>query len=660
MFLLAQPGIATAGSQLTGTLVEKIVSEHCVEGVPEPDVEVGTQIDQTLTQDATGTMAYLEFEALGIPRVKTRLSVSYVDHNTLQTGSENADDHAYLETVAAKYGILFSRPGNGISHQIHLERFSRPGDTILGSDSHTPTAGGAGMLGIGAGSLDVAVAMAGKPFYMRMPRVVRVELNGKLKPWVSAKDVALEVLRIFGVSGGVGQALEYVGTGVKNLSVPERAAITNMSAETGATTSIFPSDMTTLRFLELQQRRGDWRPLSASENATYDKTVEIQLDDLEPLVAMPHSPGNVSKISELEGLEIDQIVVGSCTNSSLRDLMTVAALLRRKRIHSRVSLVVCPGSRQVLMEITRNGGLSCLLEAGARVLEPACGPCIGMGQAPPSGGVSLRTFNRNFKGRSGTEDAEIYLVSPETAAVSAIEGKLADPRKAKRVPKIVLSRTININDDMILKPAENPGSVQIRRGPNIRPLPIIEALTQNLSGDVLIKIGDDVSTDDIMPAGAKILPLRSNISAIAEHVFERIDPNFVERAKKRNGGFVIAGENYGQGSSREHAASAPMFLGVRAVIAKSFARIHQANLVNFGIAPFTFESSHDYDEIHQGDVLQLRNVRADLEADQKTLRLHNTTAQKKLQIRCDLSKRSRQILIAGGLLNHTRLMTRDR
>lgn len=649
-----------AGFQLTGTLIEKIVSEHCVEGVPEPGAEVAIPIDQTLTQDATGTMAYLEFEALEIPRVKTRLSVSYVDHNTLETGPENADDHAYLQTVAARYGILFSRPGNGISHQVHLERFSRPGETILGSDSHTPTAGGAGMLGIGAGSLDIAVAMAGGPFYMRMPRVVRVELNGKLDPWVSAKDIALEVLLRFGVSGGVGRALEYDGNGVKNLSVPERATVTNMGAETGATTSIFPSDETTLRFLEFQQRRRDWRPLSASENATYDETVEIQLDHLEPLVARPHSPGNVAKISELEGLEIDQIVIGSCTNSSLRDLMTVAAILRRKRVHPRVSLVVCPGSRQVLMEMTRNGGMSCLLEAGARVLEPACGPCIGMGQAPPSGGVSIRTFNRNFRGRSGTENAETYLVSPETAAVSAIEGKLADPRKAKTVPKIILPRTININDDMILKPAENPGSVQIRRGPDIRPLPTKETLSQDLSGDVLIKTGDNISTDEIMPAGAKNLSLRSNIPAIAEHVFERIDPSFVERAKKRNGGFVVAGENYGQGSSREHAASAPMFLGVRAVIAKSFARIHEANLVNFGIVPFTFETPHDYGEIRQGDALQLRNVRASLEADEKTLTCHNTTAQKRFQIRCDLSKRSRQVLIAGGLLNHTRLMTRNR
>lgn len=659
MFLLAKAGIAITGFQLTGTLVEKIVSEHCVEGVPEPDAEVATRIDQTLTQDATGTMAYLEFEALGIARVKTRLSVSYVDHNTLQTGPENADDHAYLQTVAAKYGILFSRPGNGISHQIHLERFSRPGETILGSDSHTPTAGGAGMLGIGAGSLDVAVAMAGEPFHMRMPRVVRMELNGKLDPWVSAKDAALEVLRIFGVSGGVGRALEYGGNGVRNLSVPERATIANMSAETGATTSVFPSDMTTLRFLELQQRRRDWRPLSASEDATYDETVEIQLDNLEPLVAMPHSPGNASKVSELEGLEVDQIIVGSCTNSSLGDLMTVAAMLRRKRVHPRVSLVVCPGSRQVLMEMTRNGGMSCLLEAGARVLEPVCGPCIGMGQAPPSGGVSIRTFNRNFQGRSGTEDAETYLVSPETAAASAIEGKLTDPRRAGALPRIVLPRTININDDMILKPAENPGSVQIRRGANIRPLPIKEALSQDLSGDVLIKTGDDISTDEIMPAGAKILPLRSNIPAIAEHVFERIDPNFAERAKKRNGGFVVAGENYGQGSSREHAASAPMFLGVRAVIAKSFARIHEANLVNFGIVPFMFETSHDYEEIRQGDTLQIRSVRASLEAGEKTLTCHNTTAQRKFQIRCDLSKRSRHVVIAGGLLNYTRLMTRD-
>lgn len=659
MFLLAQTGIAIAGFQLTGTLVEKIISEHCVEGVPEPRTEVAIRIDQTLTQDATGTMAYLEFEALGIPKVKTRLSVSYVDHNTLQTGPENADDHAYLQTVAAKYGILFSRPGNGISHQVHLERFSRPGETILGSDSHTPTAGGAGMLGIGAGSLDVAAAMAGEPFFMVMPRVVRVQLNGKFRPWVSAKDVALEVLRILGVSGGVGRALEYRGNGIRNLPVPDRATIANMSAETGATTSIFPSDATTLRFLELQQRKRDWRPLSADEDAAYDGTVEVDLDSLEPLVARPHSPGNVSRVSELEGLEVDQIVVGSCTNSSIRDLMTVAAMLRRKRIHSGVSLVVCPGSRQVLMEITRNGALRQLLEAGARVLEPACGPCIGMGQAPPSGGVSVRTFNRNFKGRSGTEDAESYLVSPETAAASAIEGRLTDPRNTRTVPRTVLPRTINIDDNMILRPAEDPESIQIRRGPNIRPLPIIEAFPQNLSGDVLIKAGDDISTDEIMPAGARILPLRSNIAAIAEHVFERIDSRFVERAKKSNGGFIVAGENYGQGSSREHAASAPMFLGVRAVVAKSFARIHLANLVNFGVIPFTFETLRDYEEIHQGDALQMRGVRATLEADKKTLACRNTTAEKSFQIHCDLSRRSRQVVMAGGLLNYIRLKARD-
>ncbi len=636
------------------TLVEKIIAEHCAEGKPVPGEEIGIRIDQTLTQDATGTMAYLQFEALGIPKVRTKLSVSYVDHNTLQTGFENFDDHLYLQSIASKYGILFSRPGNGICHQVHLERFAVPGDTLLGSDSHTPTAGGAGMLAIGAGGLDVAVAMGGGLFYLKMPELVGVELRGKLLPWVSAKDVVLEMLRRLGVKGGVGRALEYKGEGIRNLSVPERATITNMGTETGATTSIFPSDKVTLEFLRFQKRRKDWKPLSADKDAVYDESLEIDLNELEPLVAKPHSPGNVAKISEVEGIEIDQVAIGSCTNSSLRDMMTVASILEGKKVNPGVSLIISPGSRQVLVEMAKNGGLDSLLEAGARVLEATCGPCIGMGQAPPSGGISIRTFNRNFEGRSGTRDAEVYLVSPEIAAVSAIKGVLTDPRKMKSPPKIRLPLAITPDDSMILRPSSNPENVQIIRGPNIKPLPTRGELSQDLSGEVLIKVGDNVSTDHIMPAGAKILPLRSNIPAMAEHVFESVDPDFVKRAKEKNGGFIIGGENYGQGSSREHAALAPLYLGVKAVIAKSFARIHEANLVNFGIVPLTFKTLQDYENLHLGDGLQIRDVKSALEEGKDTLICHNVTLGKEFEVVYNLSERFRKILVAGGLLNYTR------
>jgi len=636
------------------TLVEKIIAEHCAEGKPVPGEEIGIRIDQTLTQDATGTMAYLQFEALGIPKVRTKLSVSYVDHNTLQTGFENFDDHLYLQSIASKYGILFSRPGNGICHQVHLERFAVPGDTLLGSDSHTPTAGGAGMLAIGAGGLDVAVAMGGGLFYLKMPELVGVELRGKLLPWVSAKDVVLEILRRLGVKGGVGRALEYKGEGIRNLSVPERATITNMGTETGATTSIFPSDMVTLEFIRFQKRRKDWEPLSADKDAVYDESLEIDLNELEPLVAKPHSPGNVAKISEVEGIEIDQVAIGSCTNSSLRDMMTVASILEGKKVNPGVSLIISPGSRQVLVEMAKNGGLDSLLEAGARVLEATCGPCIGMGQAPPSGGISIRTFNRNFEGRSGTRDAEVYLVSPEIAAVSAIKGVLTDPRKMKSPPKIRLPLAITPDDSMILRPSSNPENVQIIRGPNIKPLPTRGELSQDLSGEVLIKVGDNVSTDHIMPAGAKILPLRSNIPAMAEHVFESVDPDFVKRAKEKNGGFIIGGENYGQGSSREHAALAPLYLGVKAVIAKSFARIHEANLVNFGIVPLTFKTLQDYENLHLGDGLQIRDVKSALGEGKDTLICHNVTLGKEFEVVYNLSERFRKILVAGGLLNYTR------
>ena len=641
---------------MTGTLVEKIVAEHCVEGVPTPGEEIGIRVDQTLTQDATGTMVYLELEALGIQNVKTRLSVSYVDHNTLQTGFENADDHLYLQTVASKHGVLFSKPGNGICHQVHLERFTVPGETLLGSDSHTPTAGGAAMLAIGAGGLDVAVAMAGRPFYLTMPKVIGMRLNGKLKPWTCAKDVALEVLRRFGVRGGFGRALEYGGDGLRNLSVPERANIANMGAETGATTSIFPSDQMTLDFLNLQQREHDWKPLCPDGDAIYDEIVEIELEQLEPLVAKPHSPDNIARVSDLEGMKIDQVAIGSCTNSSLEDLMTVASLLKGRRVHPDVSLVISPGSRQVLLEITRNGALTSLLEAGARVLEPACGPCIGMGQAPPSGGVSIRTFNRNFVGRSGTQDAEVYLVGPQAAAVSAMAGVLTDPRKVEPVPKIHLPPIVSIDDSMIIKPANNPETVPVVRGKNIRPVPIRNGLPRDLAGEVLIKVGDNVTTDHIMPAGPKIMALRSNVEAIAEHVFESVDPTFVKRAKERKGGLIVGGENYGQGSSREHAAMAPMYLGVTAVIAKSFARIHQTNLVNFGIVPLSFKDPQDYEETHQGDRIRIDDIRGTLQAGGTTLSCRNMTSETEFIVTCSLPPRLATVLVDGGLLNHTRLM----
>jgi aconitate hydratase len=599
-------------------------------------------------------MAYLQFEALGIPRVKTKISVSYVDHNTLQTGFENFDDHLYLQSAAAKYGILFSRPGNGICHQVHLERFSVPGQTLLGSDSHTPTAGGAGMLGIGAGGLDVAVAMGGGLFYVRMPKVIGIELHGRLERWVSAKDVVLEVIRRLTVKGGVGYALEYKGKGVRSLSVPERATITNMGTETGATTSIFPSDENTRQFLRYQRRVGDWKPLSPDKDAVYDRTLEIDLAELEPLVARPHSPDNVVRISDVEGHDIDQVAIGSCTNSSLKDLMTVASILKGKKVHPNVSLVVSPGSRQVLAELARNGGLDHLIEAGARVLEATCGPCIGMGQAPPSCGISIRTFNRNFEGRSGTKDAEVYLVSPEIAAVSAIKGVLTDPRRFGSPPKIRLPQSTKIDDSMILRPARNPESVEIVRGPNIRPLPIRGELSQDLKGEVLIVVGDNVSTDHIMPAGANILPLRSNIPAMAEHVFENVDPTFAKRARERNGGFIVAGDNYGQGSSREHAALAPMYLGVKGILAKSCARIHEANLVNFGIAPLKFRICGDYEYVRQGDELQIGQIRQTLEEGRQTLTCRNMTSGKEIEITCNLGHRFRMILTAGGLLNYTK------
>ncbi|MFX1363059.1 MAG: aconitate hydratase [Promethearchaeota archaeon] len=637
---------------MKGTLTHKILKEHLVEGSLEAGNEIAVRIDRTLTQDATGTMAYLQFEALEIPSVKTELSVSYVDHNTLQTDFMNADDHIYLQTVAAKHGIYFSRPGNGICHQVNLERFSRPGRTLLGSDSHTPTAGGVGMLAIGAGGLDVAAAMGGAPFYLEVPRVVGVRLTGKRRPWIAAKDIILEVLRTIGVKGGVGKVLEYSGDGVEDLDVYERATITNMGAETGATTSIFPSNKATKDFFVLQERLDEWEELIPDDDAQYDEIIEIDLSRIEPLVATPHSPGNVSKISEIEGLKVQQVAIGSCTNSSLKDLMIVAAILRGKKVHPNLSLVISPGSRQVLEEIARNGDLADLISSGARIIESACGPCIGMGQAPPSGSVSVRTFNRNFEGRSGTRDAQLFLVSPETAAATAIFGVLTDPRKLGDYPEIRIPDRIKIDDGMILPPSSNPEEVEIIRGPNIKPLPKKGPLEDDLHFEVLLRVGDNITTDHIMPAGAKILPLRSNVPAISEYVFERVDSSFVSRAKEKGGGFVVGGENYGQGSSREHAALGPMYLGVRAVVVKSFARIHKANLVNFGILPLEFDDAKDYDSIEQGDRLAIKGIRETLKTGETRIVAKNISKGKELLMRIDLSPRSREILLAGGLLNY--------
>ncbi|MFX1350814.1 MAG: aconitate hydratase [Promethearchaeota archaeon] len=637
---------------MKGTLTHKILKEHLVEGSLEAGNEIAVRIDRTLTQDATGTMAYLQFEALEIPSVKTELSVSYVDHNTLQTDFMNADDHIYLQTVAAKHGIYFSRPGNGICHQVNLERFSRPGRTLLGSDSHTPTAGGVGMLAIGAGGLDVAAAMGGAPFYLEVPRVVGVRLTGKRRPWIAAKDIILEVLRTIGVKGGVGKVLEYSGDGVEDLDVYERATITNMGAETGATTSIFPSNKATKDFFVLQERLDEWEELIPDDDAQYDEIIEIDLSRIEPLVATPHSPGNVSKISEIEGLKVQQVAIGSCTNSSLKDLMIVAAILRGKKVHPNLGLVISPGSRQVLEEIARNGDLADLISSGARIIESACGPCIGMGQAPPSGSVSVRTFNRNFEGRSGTRDAQLFLVSPETAAATAIFGVLTDPRKLGDYPEIRIPDRIKIDDGMILPPSSNPEEVEIIRGPNIKPLPKKGPLEDDLHFEVLLRVGDNITTDHIMPAGAKILPLRSNVPAISEYVFERVDSSFVSRAKEKGGGFVVGGENYGQGSSREHAALGPMYLGVRAVVVKSFARIHKANLVNFGILPLEFDDVKDYDSIEQGDRLAIKGIRETLKTGETRIVAKNISKGKELLMRIDLSPRSREILLAGGLLNY--------
>lgn len=632
-------------------LAQKILSSHLVSGDLASGNEIALRIDQTLTQDATGTMAYLQFEAMNLSRVQTECSVSYIDHNTLQTGFENADDHAFLQSTAARFGAYFSRPGNGICHQVHLERFAKPGKTLLGSDSHTPTAGGMGMLAMGAGGLDVAVAMGGGAFYLPSPKVLRVWLTGKLSEWVSAKDIILEVLRILSVKGGVGKIIEYAGPGVKTLTVPERSTITNMGAELGASASIFPSDEQTLRFLEAQGRAEDYIPLSADEDATYDEELKIDLSLLVPLIAQPHSPDNVVPVSNHSETAVQQVAIGSCTNSSYQDLMRVREILKGKQVHPNVSLVISPGSRQVLSMLSSNGALTDLLDSGARLLESTCGPCIGMGQSPVSKGVSVRTFNRNFLGRSGTQDASVFLASPEVAAASALTGFITDPRTLGLSSEVEFPERFRLDDSMIIPPGD-PDTI-IRRGPNIQPLPIAPALDNSLDLPVILKLGNNITTDDIMPAGSKILPLRSNIPAISEFTFHKIDAQFAEKAKAHKQSMVIAGHNYGQGSSREHAALAPMYLGLRVVLAQSFARIHRANLINFGILPLTFVDENDLDRLNAGMTLHLSDLHQAVKTSEPfAITLDNDS--KPVWVKHDLTERQAKILLAGGLLNSTR------
>ena len=640
---------------MADTLAQKLIRAHLISGDMTPGSEIGIKIDQTLTQDATGTMAYLEFEAMGIPRVKTERSVAYIDHNTLQSGFENADDHRYIQSICKKHGLYFSRPGNGICHQVHLERFGIPGKTLIGSDSHTPTGGGIGMLAFGAGGLDVAVAMGGGTYYITMPKMVQVELRGKLQPWVAAKDIILEVLRRMSVKGGVGKIIEYTGDGVKTLSVPERATITNMGAELGASTSVFPSDEVTRDFMRAQGREQDWVAIGPDEGAVYDESIVIDLSELQPLAACPHSPDAVKSVKEIGNIKVDQCCIGSCTNSSLLDMLKVAAILKGKTVHPDVSLSIAPGSKQVYNMLAECGALADLIAAGARILECACGPCIGMGQSPNSGAVSLRTFNRNFEGRSGTADAGVYLVSPETAAVSALTGVMTDPRTMGDAPAVTLPDSFMINDNMIIPPLpeEQTADVEILRGPNIKPFPQTHPLVETISADVLLKVGDNITTDHIMPAGAKILPLRSNIPAISEHCFTRCDPEFPARCKAAGKGIIIGGANYGQGSSREHAALAPLYLGIQAVVVKSFARIHVANLINAGILPLTFENEADYDKIDLGDRLTLPNIREALKTGAPIV-MNNETKNESYPLIGGFSERQTAMLLAGGLLDYTR------
>ncbi len=635
------------------TVAYKLLGTHLVSGELKRGTEIGIRIDQTLTQDATGTMAYLQFEAMGIDRVKTERSVAYIDHNTLQNGFENADDHRYIQTVCKKHGVYFSRPGNGICHQVHLERFGKPGKTLLGSDSHTPTGGGIGMLAIGAGGLDVAVAMGGGEYFITCPGVIRVNLTGKLRPMVGAKDIILEVLRRIGVKGGVGYIIEYCGEGVKTLTVPQRATITNMGAETGATTSVFPADEITRSFLAAQGRDEDYTELCADADAEYDKTIDIDLTQVVPLAACPHSPDNVKPVSELAGMPVSQSCIGSCTNSSYLDMMTVAAILKGKTVHSDVSLAISPGSKQVFNMLAANGALSDIIDSGARILECACGPCIGMGQSPKSAGISLRTFNRNFEGRSGTEDAQVYLVSPETAAVSAITGVMTDPTTFDLPTEIVMPDHFTVNDNLVDAPAESSDMVEVEQGPNIKPFPINEAMPDTIAKRALLIVGDNITTDHIMPAGAKILPYRSNIPKLSEFCFVRCDEQFPSRARQWGGGIIIGGANYGQGSSREHAALVPLYLGVKAVVAKSFARIHAANLINNGIIPITFANADDYDMFALGDELELPDVRKRIVNGEEIL-IVNKTKNVTVTGVVTLSERQKQMLCAGGLLNYTK------
>lgn len=633
-------------------LAEKILSNHIVEGELRKGSSIGIKINQTLTQDSTGTMAYLQLEAMGIDKVKTKRSVAFVDHNMLQQGFENADDHEFIKTVASKHGVYFSKPGNGVCHQVFLERFAVPGETLIGSDSHTPTAGAVGMLAMGAGGLDVALAMAGGAYYINVPKVCKVNIIGSFKPMVTGKDVVLEVLRRLTVKGGVSKIFEYGGEGIKNLSVPQRATITNMGAELGATTSIFPSDERTLEFFKAQGREEDWFEFKADEDAVYDEEITIDLNTLEPLAAMPHSPDNVKKVSEIGKIKVDQVAIGSCTNSSYEDLMKVAKILKGKKVHPDVSLVIAPGSRQVMEMIARNGALADIISSGARILENGCGPCIGMGQAPGTNGVSLRTFNRNFYGRSGTLSAKVYLVSPETAAVSAIKGVLTDPRELETDLCINMPERFIVDDSMILKPAEDGTKVEVKRGPNIKPFPINKELGDKIEGKILIKVEDNITTDHIMPSNSKLLPFRSNIPYLSQFCFNTIDTEFPKRAKNLGGGFIIAGENYGQGSSREHAALAPLYLGVRGVIAKSFARIHKANLINNGIVPLEFKNEADYNEVDPLDELVIDNIKEAL--TKGSVKVKNISKNSEFEVLIDLTEKEIQVIKAGGRLNYVK------
>jgi aconitate hydratase len=634
------------------SVAQKIIEEHLVEGRLAAGEEIAIKIDQTLTQDATGTLAFIEFEAMGIPRVKTELSVSYVDHNLLQTDFKNMDDHLFLQTAAKRFGVYFSKPGNGVSHQIHLERFGTPGSTLLGSDSHTPTAGGIGMLAIGAGGLDVAMVMAGEPFYLKTPKVLGVKLTGQLSPWVSARDVILEMLRRYTVKGGLGKIIEYFGPGVETLEVPERATIANMGAELGATSTIFPSDENTKRFLEAQGRGNQWREIKADLDVKYDDSIELNLSELEPLIACPSSPDNVRKVKDFELTKVAQVIIGSCTNSSFKDLMVVSKALEGRRVNDNVSFEVNPGSRQILENITHASGLAQLIHVGARVQQSGCLGCIGIGQAPATGVVSLRTFPRNFPGRSGTKDDQVYLCSPEVAVAAAINGRITDPRTLGRYPKIIEPEKYILNESSIIPPSAATEEVEIIRGPNIKPFPNLSSLPDELTGKILLKVGDNISTDHILPAGSKILPLRSNIPAISEYTFENVDPSFVKRAKEAGGGFVVGGENYGQGSSREHAALVFRYLGVKAKIAKSFARIHRSNLVNFGVIPLVFAEPEDYKNVSAGDTLQIHNIKKQISNEEDNISAN--VAGKEIEFLNAFTGRERSILLAGGLINYVK------